>query len=161
MQIKSFKNKYILLVSLLIVVLSACNNVFEKKVSFENNKLWNYKDSLKYEVNIDDINKLYNVYLDIDNTDLYKYSNIYLFVKLKSPDNNTKIDTVDVILADYRGKWFGEKDGNTYKGHYLFKKNIFFPKTGKYTFIINHGMRDDNLKGIRAIGLSIEKSETK
>ena len=134
----------------------SCNTVYSEKTEFKNNT-WNYNDNVNFHVNIIENTNLYNVYIDIENNDLYKYSNLYLFISLKSPENKIKTDTVDVILADYRGKWFGDKSNDVYKGHFLYRKAVSFPAKGTYIFSVKQGMRNDNLQGISSIGISIEK----
>ena len=134
----------------------SCNKFYEETQQIEKEE-WNYKDSILFNVDIQQTNIPFNVFIDINNKDTYKYSNLYLFISLKSPDNKVIIDTVDVLLADYRGKWYGNEKGDDYEGHYLFKRKIVFPKKGDYIFSIKHGMRDDLLKGISQVGVSIEK----
>jgi len=121
------------------------------------NQAWNYKDSISFDVDMKERNVPYNVFIDINNKDAYKYSNIYLFISLKSPDGKSVTDTVDVILADYKGKWYGNEKGDDYEGHYLYKRSVLFPVSGTYTFSVKQGMRDDVIDGISAIGVSIEK----
>jgi gliding motility-associated lipoprotein GldH len=136
--------------------LISCNTVYEQKTEF-NEQAWNYKDSVVFEADIDKIDIPYNVFIDINNREEYKYSNIYLFISLKSPDNKVITDTVDVMLADYKGKWYGNEKGDDYEGHYLFKRTVLFPTKGTYTFSIKQGMRDDIIKGISSVGVSIEE----
>jgi len=136
--------------------LISCNTIYEEKHEFSEQG-WNYKDSVVFVANITKNDIPYNVFIDINNKEEYKYSNIYLFISLKSPDNVVITDTVDVMLADYKGKWYGNEKGDDYEGHYLFKRTVLFPTEGNYTFSIKQGMRDDVINGISAVGVSIEK----
>jgi gliding motility-associated lipoprotein GldH len=136
-------------------LLVSCDSVYKQSRSFEKN--WNYNDSAVFNVDISNTKAAYNVYIDLNNKDSYRYSNLYLFISLKSVDNKSITDTVDVPLADYRGKWYGNEKGDDFEGHYLFKKSIFFPKEGTYTFSIKHGMRDNDITGISSVGVSIEE----
>ncbi len=152
------KNKYLYLIILFVLFTSCQNYVYKKNKTIKNNT-WFYKDSVIFNVNIKNNKDAYNVYLDINNTEKYKYSNIFLQINLKSPKGKVITDTVDVILADFKGKWFGNKNNDYYEGHYLFRKNVGFQQKGTYTFSIKHIMRDDSLKGIKKIGVSIHKTE--
>ena len=140
-----------------IIALASCNTtIYEDIKDVQNNKLA-YNDTISFDVNITTINKPYNVYIDIENTDNYKYSNLFLFVYITSPDKTTIVDTIDVFMADYKGKWVGKSKGDNYFGNYLFKQAVAFPKTGIYKTSIVQGMRDDTLKGISKIGISVKE----
>ena len=140
----------------IITLLSCKTNVYDDIKNVQNNKL-TYNDTISFDINITTINKAYNVYINIENTDNYKYSNLFLFVYITSPNNNTIIDTIDIFMADYNGKWVGKSEGENYFGNYLFKQAVVFPKKGIYKTSIVQGMRDDTLKGISKIGLSVKE----
>ena len=140
-----------------IIALASCNTtIYEDIEGIQNNKLA-YNDTISFDVNITTINKAYNVYIDIENTDNYKYSNLFLFVYITSPNKTTIVDTIDVFMADYKGKWVGKPKGDNYFGNYLFKQAVAFPKAGIYKTSIVQGMRDDTLKGISKIGISVKE----
>ncbi len=140
----------------IITLLSCKTNIYDDIKNVQNNKL-TYNDTISFDINITTINKAYNVYINIENTDNYKYSNLFLFVYITSPNNNTIIDTIDIFMADYNGKWVGKSEGENYFGNYLFKQAVVFPKKGIYKTSIVQGMRDDTLKGISKIGLSVKE----
>jgi len=145
---------YILLVSV-IFLLTSCNSTVYNDIEEISNNSWTYNDSISFDINISTINKPYNVYIDIENTENYKYSNLFLFVSITSPDNKVVTDTIDVFMADYKGKWVGKSEGDNYFGNYLFKQAVAFPEAGVYKTTIVQGMRDDTLKGISKIGISV------
>ena len=152
------KIKKILLLLFVSVFVSCSNTVFEKNIEIKNGK-WIYPETYNIPANIKNPQTPLNVFLNISNSEDYKYSNIFLEIKIISPDKKEITDTVDVILADYKGKWFGKKSGEEYTGRYLYKTKVAFPDTGIYMFDIKHIMRDDTLVGIKKIGLSIDKIE--
>ena len=138
-------------------VMVACTNTIiktEKKL----NNTWIYPKKQAFDINISEQNKPVNVFVNIENTENYKYSNLFLEITIISPDKKKITDTVDIVLADYKGKWFGTKaKNNSFYGRYLYKKGVLFPNKGTYKFEIKHIMRDDTLKGITKIGISIDK----
>ena len=150
-------NRLIVFILLSFILLSSCKEtIYEDIKDIKENKLV-YNDTLNFDINITTPNKPYNVYIDIENTNNYKYSNLFLFVYITSPDKNTIIDTIDVFMADYKGKWVGKPKGDNYFGNYLFKQAVVFPKAGIYKTSIVQGMRDDTLKGISKIGISVKE----
>ncbi len=152
-------NKVIVYILLSIVVLSSCQTTVYEEIKTIDNGKFVYNDTISFDLNIYTTNKPYNVYIDIENTDNYKYSNLFLFVYITSPDNNTIVDTIDVFMADYKGKWVGKPKGENYYGKYLFKQAVAFPKQGIYKTSIVQGMRDDTLKGINKIGLTLQETK--
>jgi len=106
---------------------------------------------------IDTINK-YNIFLTVRNANSYDFSNLYLFIDIKTPMKFTERDTMECILADADGKWLGDGLGDIWDNKILFKKNIKFQKPGNYEFVINQAMRVDSLPMIMDAGISIEKS---
>ena len=151
-----FKSYYLITIIAFFALLSSCDTVYEQKIEIADQE-WSYKDSVLFSIDVTETQSQYNVFIDLENSDLYPFSNLYLFISIKSDDNKVITDTVDVTLADYKGQWYGDKSGDNYEGHYLFKRAIIFPKEGEYQFSIKHGMRKDTLAGITAVGISVEK----
>lgn len=137
--------------------LLSCDNTIFNDVKVINNGLWEYNDSISFNIKVNKENEPFNVYIDIENTDNYKYSNLFLFVNITSPNNTTITDTIDVFMADYKGKWVGNPKGDNYYGNYLFKRAVAFPKAGIYKTTITQGMRADTLKGITKIGITVKE----
>jgi gliding motility-associated lipoprotein GldH len=118
---------------------------------------WQSKEAALFSPEIIDTLQSYNLLLSVSNSDLYRYSNLWLFVRTKSPDGFTHKDTLNIPLAEESGKWFGKKQDDQWNFQFYFKKQIRFPKTGRYTFEIQHGMRDLNLQGINKLSFELVK----
>jgi gliding motility-associated lipoprotein GldH len=112
-----------------------------------------------FKTEITDTNQQFDIQLGISNSDEYRYSNVWFFVKSKSPEGFMHIDTIDIPLAENDGKWYGEKSGKFYKHQVFYKKQIRFPKTGIYAFEIIQGMRETDLKGIYKIEFTIFETD--
>ncbi|MBN1252847.1 MAG: gliding motility lipoprotein GldH [Bacteroidales bacterium] len=149
-----------------IVMLSfsfiACNeNVFYNKKYDISENTWNYEDTLSFNVNISDTSQLYNLYFSIKNTEEYQNSNLWLFITTSSPDGYMIKDTLEFFLSDDLGKWFGKKSSDNFITYHYFKRQVIFPVKGKYSFVIQQGMRQLDLYGINKFGLIIKKSGEK
>jgi gliding motility-associated lipoprotein GldH len=151
------RRTFLSLILLSIASIYSCNSVVFEDIKEINENYWTNKDSAVFNLKIKDTKQIFNVFIDIENTDNFKYSNLFLFVKIESPDKKTIIDTIDVFMADYKGKWVGSKKGDNYYGKYLFKKAIIFPLSGVYKTTIIQGMREDTLIGITKIGISVKQ----
>lgn len=145
---------------LFAVVLCSCDpkKEFEAYQALDSSG-W-HKDSLVvFPVELKNTGGSHNLYLNIRNSGDYAFSNLWLFVTIKSPDGELLTDTVEFQLADPTGKWTGSGIGDLFDNQFIYKKNVYFPSPGTYTFSIQQGMRAEKLKGIRDIGIRIEKRE--
>lgn len=122
------------------------------------NNNWNCKDTVVFRTVPDDISSSFNCYIDIRNSGVYPYSNLYLFVITCYPDGKKSRDTIETILADTQGKWLGKGLGDIKETRLLLKKGLRFHQKGIYTFKVVQAMRLDCLKGIYSIGMKIEKN---
>ncbi|MCC6253121.1 MAG: gliding motility lipoprotein GldH [Bacteroidia bacterium] len=145
---------FIVLVSLLI----SCDSkrVYEENIDIPD-YIWDVNNPVYFDVQIDDTVSLHNIYINIRNASGYGYSNIYLFLDTKYPDNTISRDTIECILADPSGKWLGNGSGDIWDNQILFKKNVRFKQKGKYNFRYEQAMRTPKLPMIMDVGLRIEK----
>lgn len=148
----------------LVALLESCDSkrVFESYEDVYGSK-W-HQDSLvvfKPEAITDTITS-YNILLNMRHTTEFKYKNMFFFVDIKMPSGRVLRDTAELILQDSKGFWYGDGNGflrfvqHEIHGHY--KRNISFPESGEYEFIIQHGMRDSLLEDISDIGIRIERN---
>lgn len=153
------RKKIIFLFTLAFILFISCNNsVFDNSYKF-NNAGWN-KDSIAiFLVNIENTNEGYDIFIKLKNTDSYQYSNLFLFTKIISPKGKIITDTIECVIADNNGKWYGNKQSELYYNKLNFRKNIAFPIKGVYTFEIEQAMRLINLLEIKEIGLSVENTK--
>ena len=149
-----------ILVVLIISIFISCNTdvIFEKNKSITDGT-WRSKDFKKFDVNIEDTTGIYDFYLNIRNSTDYKFTNLYLFIRTSFPDGTIACDTVDCPLAHQDGKWIGNGFGKFKDNRILLKNYIRFPKTGVYSFEIEQAMREENLTGIKDIGIRISKTQ--
>lgn len=134
------------------------NITYHEYVSAKNAELYK-KDLCKFEFQIEDTAVYYNIKLEIRNNNRYKFKNIWLFLSLKDSIKTIETDTVECMLADKNGQWYG-KGLSLYDKEFLFKKGIKFHREGKYTYVINQAMKEDPLIGISDIGIKIIPSES-
>ena len=112
-----------------------------------------------FEVQVEDTLSPHNLYINVRNTSLYPYSNLYLFVTTTAPSGDFVRDTVDVILADHKGKWKGKGLGDIWDLQQLYKRDVRFAQRGTYHFEYRQAMRMDKLPFILDVGLRVEKAD--
>lgn len=139
-------------------LLMACdkNRVFDATTKLEP-RSWIQSNILSFDVNIDDTVSYYNMYINVRNTDTYRFSNLYIFLDTKFPRMYVERDTLELNLAAPDGRWLGSGLGDLLYNQILFKPNFKFPQKGVYTFRLQQGMRELDLSGIADVGLRIEK----
>lgn len=87
---------------------------------------------------------------------MYPYQNLWIFCNEEQPIGELKRDTIECMLADNFGKWYG-RGISLFQSSFQIRSKYKFPYAGQYTFSFQQGMRDKNLKGIQEIGFRIEK----
>mgnify|MGYP000891545864 FL=1 len=117
---------------------------------------WSSDSSYVFNVTINNTVALYDLSIGVRHNGNYPYQNLWLFVKQITPDHDIKHDTIFCAMADYTGKWYGTGNGSIYTLQVPLHKHFYYDKTGTYQYSIVHGMRDDVLKGVNAIGLKLE-----
>jgi gliding motility-associated lipoprotein GldH len=118
---------------------------------------WNQENILRFEVEITDTIQAHNIFVNLRNSGDYAYSNLWLFVKTISPDNEVDEKKIEIKLADGTGDWYGSGFGDIFDLQIPFKQKVVFPKSGKYVFEIVQGMYDLKLQGVVNVGIRIEK----
>lgn len=146
-----------LLLMLMILVFTSCkktSTVYSKYYYFEKEE-WSSKDTAKFRVDIIDTLSLCDVNLKIRHGELYPYSNLYVFLTTVYPDKSQKTDTIECILANSKGEWYGSGLGDMYDITLPIKKNVRFAKSGVYQFYFVQAMRQDPLPNISEFGFEI------
>lgn len=149
-----------LLLALILFIGCRSISMFENVIDIQKGA-WNKTQGVRFDVPVVDTINGYNLYLEIRNANDYPYSNLFLFVTTHSPNKAIKKDTLEITLADDKGKWLGKGLGGIRSNEIMFKNNIRFPVAGYYKVEVNQGMRDDVLKGIIDVGLKIERVKYK
>ena len=120
---------------------------------------WNYNDRIIFTHNIDDIENTYRMSLFFRNTMNYSFQNIYLLIETHFEDQIISVDTLQYLITDKYGRWYGRGFGNTRDNYFMFEENKKFNLSGEYRFKLEHGMRQNPLKGVNKIGFKIEKND--
>ncbi|MDR1779477.1 MAG: gliding motility lipoprotein GldH [Tannerella sp.] len=138
--------------------LSCSQTVFYEQYQIIEGEAWSKENEFFFTFNIDDNTAAYDIYINVRNNNNYPYTNLWLFCSEEQPVGPIVRDTIECMLSDDFGKWYGT-------GISIFNLKIpirtgyHFPHKGQYTFGIRQGMRENRLRGIEEIGLTIEKAE--
>ncbi|NSW45033.1 MAG: gliding motility lipoprotein GldH [Bacteroidales bacterium] len=157
LNLKNIKWTLILFCFFVVIFYSCSDNALYEKNQNIPHKTWDRKNILQFKVNITDTLNPYKIFINIRNNGLYARRNLYMFITVISPKGNELRDTVNCILADEKGKWYGKSNlGDLYFNKFLYKSNVLFPYSGTYTFKLEQAMRTEKLEHIEDVGIRIE-----
>ena len=143
-----------------ILTISSCdpNRVYEKNTKIPDG-VWYQDNIVRFELLVEDTLSSHNLYVNVRNANLYPMRNLYLYITTTAPSGHAIRDTVDVILADDRGKWLGSGLGDIWDLQQMYKENVRFAQRGKYIFEYEQAMRTKRLPFILDVGLRVEKAD--
>ncbi len=129
-----------------------------------------HKDSIaSFNFKAPDTLKNYDLYVQLRNTNDYKFSNLFLIVELNYPNGKVVKDTLEYKMAAPNGELLGTGFTDVKESKLWFRgfKNTFkFNEKGDYTVNIQHAMRNngdvngvENLEGITDIGFRVEQAQ--
>jgi gliding motility-associated lipoprotein GldH len=150
-------NKLSLLILLIIgIAATGCNTNNLVDVNSEMPKRnWSYVNTVKASANITDPAKPFMLYFKLRHTAEYRYSNIFVLLRIKDPHNKTQTKRYEFRLAQADGQWLGSGSGNLFTYKFRLLSDYHFPKSGKYEFEIEQNMRDNPLKEVSDAGLTL------
>lgn len=152
--------KSALFLSLLIITLfTACDfSTFYKEDVDTGGGYWHKDETFNFPVRVTDTLKPYHVFINLEHTETYPYSNLWLFVDAEFQSGTFFRDTIEIPLADQTGKWYGGGMFDTKSIQVPYKINVGFPRSGKYEFRFTQGMRIDSVP-VTQVGLEIVEAK--
>jgi gliding motility-associated lipoprotein GldH len=149
------------LVVCFVVVSCDTNRVFDEYHSVPNK--WHKDSIVSFQINPPDSIKAYNLFVNLRNTNNYKYNNLYLIVEMVFPHGKTIKDTLEYKMAEPSGKLLGTGYTDVKENKLWYKEQVVFKESGMYTVNIQHAMRENgkvngviDLEGITDIGFRVE-----
>ena len=163
------RTSWLLLMLVCLFVVTSCDSeaVYDEYRSVPNK--W-HKDSVaSFNFKAPDTIENYNLYVNLRNTNDYKFSNLFLIVELNYPNGKAVKDTLEYKMAAPSGELLGtgfsdiKENKLWYRGY---KTPFKFSETGDYNVNIQHAMRQNgdvngvvNLEGITDIGFRVEHAQ--
>ncbi len=157
-------NKFVVLFLLMGIFISCdSDTVFSETRAMEG--FWGQNEIVEFKIPQLDSIKKYNLFLNIRNSNEYKFNNIFLIVSMNFPHGKTITDTLEYRMANPDGSWMGQGIGNVKENKLWYKENVQFFEDGIYTVTIGQAMRNNGavegvtkLEGITDVGFSVEEA---
>ena len=156
---KKTEQRFLIFITVVVLFISCDKNQIYDKFQPVPKSGWSKDSVLVFDIPVTDTMQNQNLYVNVRNDVRYKYSNLWLFIEVIQPGSTELTDTFEITLADPSGKWLGEGFGGIKTRKAIYRRNVYFPVSGNYRINIQHGMREDILKGITDIGVRLEKLE--
>lgn len=155
----------ILLAFVVISYMVACNNnvVYNQYVPIKDNQ-WHKDSIISFNFYSADTVSKNNVYVTLRNNKDYEFSNLFLIVGIKFPNNYQVVDTLEYEMTSRDGRFLGTGMTDIKENKLEYKTNVTFSLIGDYDISVQQAMRRTReieglnaLKGITDVGLQIEK----
>ena len=142
--------------ALLLVLLTSCLNqpVYEKSYSFKKNQ-WDFNAKPSFKVEIQDTTQTYDFTITFRTTTDYEYNNVWFYLNTTTPDGEKAREPFEMKITNTDGSWIGKKTGTIVETE-LFFKSRKLPKSGIYSFYLEQGITEPNLKNVLDVGLRVD-----
>ncbi|WP_194768256.1 gliding motility lipoprotein GldH [Tamlana sp. I1] len=157
------KNSALLLLVVVFFSVVSCNSkyYFDEYKSVPNK--WHKDSIINFKIHPPDSINPYNLFVNLRNTNAYKYNNIFLIVEMVFPHGKTVKDTLEYKMAEPSGKLLGTGYTDIKENKLWYKEQVVFSESGEYNVNIQQAMRENGmvngvveLEGITDVGFSIE-----
>ena len=120
---------------------------------------WSYNFKPKFTFEITDTTAGYETYFIIRHTQAYPFSNLWLWLYIKTPgDSTVRRERVNVPLAQSNGKWLGNGMGELFQQQLrLNLDSVNFKKLGTYQITVEQNMRVNPLPEVLNVGMMVKK----
>ena len=146
-----------ILINVIFIFISCDNSiVFEEYKNFKNQK-WNTDSTALFNYYVSDTTNQNRIKIKLRHTVDYEFQNLFLFIETDI------LDTVELVLANKEGMWYGKGIGDVREFDFEYQQEKQKKKKGDYVFKIEQAMRYGVVEKIQvlnnviAVGVSIEK----
>jgi gliding motility-associated lipoprotein GldH len=146
------------LVILVIAVIASCNtiDIFERTKAFPS-QTWKSTEQPSFTFEIKDTTVRYNIFIVLRHTDAYNFNNIWLNLTTLAPFDTATTQHLDLKLADNNNGWLGSGMDDIFEHRIKITRMPAYLKAGKYTFALQHIMREEPLQHVMNVGIRVEK----
>ncbi|KAB1066840.1 gliding motility lipoprotein GldH [Tamlana haliotis] len=162
------KNRVLLLGLCVFFTLVSCDSQYYFDEYKAVPKKWHKDSIVSFKINTPDSISPYDLFINLRNTNAYKYNNLFLIVEMQFPHGKRVKDTLEYRMADPSGKLLGAGYSDIKENKLWYKEQVIFSESGEYEVKIQQAMRENGmvngveaLEGITDVGFSIEKKQVK
>ena len=120
---------------------------------------WSYDYLLEFNTPIEDSGLPLDVILDVEHSREFSYENLYLGYHIITEEGDSLFQKISIKLADKLGRWKGTCKGNECSLQVPISTNYNFTRAGNHKIILEQYSREESLKGLKSIELTIQQAE--
>ena len=120
---------------------------------------WTYADSLRFDYEIADTARAYDLRLSLKHRDVFANQNLYARFVTVYPDGRRQSEPLSLELADGSGQWLGSCSGAVCELVIPLQLNTRYPAPGRYGLVLHQYMREASVAGVEGVGLRLVASE--
>lgn len=149
------RSSLFLVISVISLLLSSCsdNAMFDQVESFKD-KSWTQDEKIVFEVEVTDTLQPYDFEITLRTTTDYAFSNLWIYISSKAPDDVTSKVAQRINIARPDGSWIGKASGTIVESKLIYRTQSF-PFKGKYTFTIEQATQEETITDVLDIGFRI------
>jgi gliding motility-associated lipoprotein GldH len=145
---------------IVIGLLSCTSNVWFKKQYKIPDDEWGYDHILSYEMEVKDTISQHDIDLEVEYDEyVFSFQNVYVNIKTTFPDQKSTNQIVSLEILGEEAQMERNCSGTKCTVTILLLANFKFKLPGKHIIEISQFSRDEILKGISKIGLSVIKKD--
>lgn len=151
------------IVFLILILICSCTSSEYFSISKTTPGYWHKDSIVDFAFQVKDTTQSFNCYINIHNTENYKFDNLFLITSMQFPYGKVVVDTLEYEMALKDGKLMGEGLGSLKYNKLWYKEAVQFSEPGEYQIEIRQAMRKagqteslEKLEGIKEIGFSYE-----
>lgn len=155
--------KRIFAAGFLLLLLAGCDTIdlYEQTVPLTG-QAWKSSTKPSFRFTIKDTASPYQVFITLRHTARYHFNNIWVRLKVDSPEGKPFSSDIELPLANPATGWLGSGMDDVYEHRILLPQltpDDRFHRAGTYTFTLEHLMREDPLEQVLNVGLRVEKKQ--
>ena len=133
--------KLILAFIILTYTLSCTNNTIYNQYQPIENSEWHKDSIINFKINSTDTISKNNLYVTLRNNKDYEFSNLFLIVGIKFPNNYQIVDTLEYEMTTPEGRFLGNGMTDVKENKLEYKTNVTFSLMGDYDVSVQQAMR--------------------
>ena len=150
----------ILFLALFGLTLSSCGPkvIVEESKVIENGS-WTYENELKFDFEIIDTSKTYDIWVEMGHDVDFPYQNFYSNIRTVFPDGEEQIQLLSFEIAENSGRWFGKCNDENCHIEIPLQVGARFDQVGDYLIGFEQYSRKDSLWGIEKFSFKLTESD--
>lgn len=151
------KNRHCIYILFLLFSCTSCDfSSTQEKYKTLASEIWERDSNYKFEFNITESGS-YRISSCVRHSTDYKQRNISCYLTIRHQGLEVDKENSDIIIVDNNGKWIGQGLTGLKTVVQPIDRVFHFDSTGIYTVEIKHRMKDKQLKGIKNIGIKMNR----